>query len=202
MNPANTGILQFFSLLPLRDRECTKTGNNNTNEYAPISRSPSFGSAYRSPAPDPVQSFVPEPTPVPSTSAGLTPSGPVYTPYGSSIVSINPDPSYSNKLLGAGQPTSSSYVSSTFDPVALNLPVPPPPGTSTNFAGLYSASGFDLLSVLARVIARPNPTIQIGPVDSSCAFLVVDARKWDMPIVFASDKFAEMTGYRSDEISE
>jgi hypothetical protein len=90
---------------------------------------------------------------------------------------------------------------STFDPAALSLPVPPPAGTTTNFAGLYSSSGFDMLSVLARVAARPNPTIQIGPVDTSCAFLVVDARKWDMPIVFASGTFETMTGYSSGEIS-
>lgn len=89
-----------------------------------------------------------------------------------------------------------------FNPSALSLPVPPPPGTSTNFAGLYSSSGFDLLSVLARVAARPNPTLMIGPVDTSCAFLVVDARKFDMPIVFVSSRFEDMTGYSSGEISK
>lgn len=52
-----------------------------------------------------------------------------------------------------------------------------------------------MLGVLARVVARPNPQINIGPVDTSCSFLVVDARRYDMPIVFASHTFSELTGY-------
>jgi PAS domain-containing protein len=71
---------------------------------------------------------------------------------------------------------------------------------TNNFAGLYSSSGFDMLGVLARVAARPNPQLQIGAVDTSCAFLVVDARKWDQPIVFASETFTKMTGYKSEDI--
>ncbi|KPV72783.1 uncharacterized protein RHOBADRAFT_38883 [Rhodotorula graminis WP1] len=89
---------------------------------------------------------------------------------------------------------------SPFNPAALGLPAPPPQGSSNNFAGLYSSSGFDMLGVLARVAARPNPQIQIGPVDSSCAFAVVDARRWDQPLVFVSDTFVKMTGYTNEEI--
>ncbi|GAA5935807.1 uncharacterized protein JCM15063_001810 [Sporobolomyces koalae] len=126
---------------------------------------------------------------------------PVYAPYGSSVISINQNNNTSYKLpplamhLPPAQPASSP-----FNPTALGLPAPPPEGQSNNFAGLYSTSGFDLLGVLARVAARPNPQIQIGPVDSSCAFAVVDARRWDQPLVFASDTFVKMTGYTNEEI--
>ena len=54
-------------------------------------------------------------------------------------------------------------------PSALGLPI-------------YSASGFDLLSLLARVVTRPYPKIYLGPVDLSCSFVVTDARRFDAPI--------------------
>lgn len=104
----------------------------------------------------------------------IDPNGPVYAPYGSSVLSLNPSAAY--KLPSLSMPPSVPPTGS-FSPGALGLPLPPPPGTSTNFAGLYSSSGFDMLGVLARVATRPNQTIQIGPVDTSCSFLVVDARK-------------------------
>ncbi|GAA5988507.1 hypothetical protein JCM10908_003594 [Rhodotorula pacifica] len=133
------------------------------------------------------------------TSAEL--ESPVYAPYGSSVISINPSsstaykmPTLSHNLPPAQPPTE------VFNPTALGLPAPPAPGASSNFAGLYSASGFDMLGVLARVAARPNPQIQIGPVDSSCAFAVVDARRFDQPLVFVSDTFVKMTGYSNEEI--
>ncbi|GJN94652.1 hypothetical protein Rhopal_007735-T1 [Rhodotorula paludigena] len=126
---------------------------------------------------------------------------PVYAPYGSSVISINPTPNAAYKMpsLAVNLPPAQNP-SSPFNPQALGLPVPPPQGTSSNFAGLYSASGFDMLGVLARVAARPNPQIHIGPVDSSCAFAVVDARRWDQPLVFVSDTFVKMTGYCNEEI--
>ncbi|CAG8598433.1 13265_t:CDS:10 [Ambispora leptoticha] len=70
----------------------------------------------------------------------------------------------------------------------------------SNFPGLYSSTGFDMLGVLARVASRPNPQINIGPVDMSCSFLVVDARKYDFPIVYASHTFEKLTGYSNSEI--
>lgn len=66
--------------------------------------------------------------------------------------------------------------------------------------GIYSSSGFDLIGVLQRVATRPNPTVDLGPVDGSCTFLVVDARKFDFPIVYASESFEQLTGYSSKEI--
>lgn len=59
---------------------------------------------------------------------------------------------------------------------------------------VYSASGFDLLSVLGRVANRPHPKIALGPVDLTCAFVVVDVRRYDRPIVYASSTFCALTG--------
>ncbi|KWU46188.1 hypothetical protein RHOSPDRAFT_9256, partial [Rhodotorula sp. JG-1b] len=65
---------------------------------------------------------------------------------------------------------------------------------------IYSGTGFDLVGILARVVNRRSPTIEIGAVDMSCSFVVVDARKFDTPIVYASETFARLTGYETDEI--
>ncbi|TBU25548.1 PAS domain-containing protein [Dichomitus squalens] len=72
-------------------------------------------------------------------------------------------------------------------PSALGLPI-------------YSASGFDLLSLLSRVVTRPYPKIYLGPVDLSCAFVVTDTRRFDAPIVYASPSFLKLTGYEEHEV--
>ncbi|KAI0052768.1 hypothetical protein FA95DRAFT_1482661 [Auriscalpium vulgare] len=65
---------------------------------------------------------------------------------------------------------------------------------------VYSSSGFDLLTILARVATRPHPTINLGPVDMSCSFVVVDVRRYDSPIVYASPEFYRLTGYSEREV--
>lgn len=50
-------------------------------------------------------------------------------------------------------------------------------------------------SMQMRVATRPNPEINIGSVDLSCAFVVCDAEKDDFPIVYCSDNFERLTGY-------
>lgn len=65
---------------------------------------------------------------------------------------------------------------------------------------VYSASGFDLLSVLARVATRPNPHVVLGPVDLTCSFVVVDVRRYDHPIVYCSPQFCALTGYEEHEV--
>ena len=65
---------------------------------------------------------------------------------------------------------------------------------------IYSASGFDVLSIMARVATRPNPTLKLGPVDLSCSFLIVDVRRYDSPIVYASPGFIALTGYAEHEV--
>ncbi|KAI9773950.1 MAG: blue light receptor [Candelina submexicana] len=73
-------------------------------------------------------------------------------------------------------------------------------GRPSQFQNAYSSSGFDMLSVLMRVAARPNPEINIGAVDMSCAFVVCDINQHDMPIVYCSDIFERLTGYTKHEI--
>jgi len=65
---------------------------------------------------------------------------------------------------------------------------------------VYSASGFDLLSILARVATRPNPQVVLGPVDLTCSFVVVDTRRFDYPVVYCSPTFCALTGYSEAEI--
>ncbi|KAJ3215452.1 blue light receptor [Dinochytrium kinnereticum] len=65
---------------------------------------------------------------------------------------------------------------------------------------MYSNSGFDMLDILSKVRNRPCPKIDLGPVDMSSSFLVVDARRYDLPIVYCSESFERLTGYAADEI--
>ncbi|KAJ3190361.1 blue light receptor [Gaertneriomyces sp. JEL0708] len=76
-------------------------------------------------------------------------------------------------------------------------PVKPP---SIGLSGIYSVTGFDLLGILSRVVHRPNPKINLGPVDMSCSFLVTDASKPEHPIVYASETFSKLTGYDNKEV--
>lgn len=64
----------------------------------------------------------------------------------------------------------------------------------------YSATGFDLIGALMKVATRPNPKIEIGPVDLSCSFTVSDAQHPDQPIVHCSDTFCHLTGYDRSEV--
>lgn len=66
--------------------------------------------------------------------------------------------------------------------------------------GLYSSTQFDTLSVLSRVYTRPNPKIELGPIDDSVSFVVVDSTKPDLPIVYCSQNFYKLTGYKPQEI--
>ncbi|KAF2466705.1 white collar [Lindgomyces ingoldianus] len=69
------------------------------------------------------------------------------------------------------------------------------PHMNTPFKNAYSSTGFDMLGVLMRVATRPNPQIDIGSVDLSCAFVVCDAQMDDDPIVYCSENFERLTGY-------
>ncbi|KAF8632033.1 hypothetical protein AX14_010867, partial [Amanita brunnescens Koide BX004] len=78
----------------------------------------------------------------------------------------------------------------------------PPPSPSPFGPSLvvYSASGFDVLSILARVATRPHPRVLLGPVDLTCAFVVVDVRRHDHPVVYCSPSFCRLTGYAAAEV--
>jgi len=68
------------------------------------------------------------------------------------------------------------------------------------YSGLYAPSGFDMMSILIRVATRPNPKYDLGAIDSNCALVLCDTFAPDTPIVYCSEPFEVLTGYRSDEI--
>ncbi|KAJ5425527.1 hypothetical protein N7465_000597 [Penicillium sp. CMV-2018d] len=70
----------------------------------------------------------------------------------------------------------------------------------TEHTGIYSTTGFDVLGALGRVAMRPNPKINIGAVDLSCAFVMCDILIEDHPIIYVSEAFERLTGYTKDEI--
>ncbi|GAB7355682.1 hypothetical protein MBLNU459_g6386t1 [Dothideomycetes sp. NU459] len=65
---------------------------------------------------------------------------------------------------------------------------------------LYSPSGYDMMNILLRVVTRPNPKIDLGMVDWSCAFTLCDTFARDTPIVYCSEGFEKLTGYTSQEV--
>ncbi|KAJ7247683.1 hypothetical protein C8J57DRAFT_1240621 [Mycena rebaudengoi] len=65
---------------------------------------------------------------------------------------------------------------------------------------LYSQSGFDAISLLARVQARVAPQIHLGPIDFTTSFVVADVRRHDAPIVYCSPSFCVLTGYAEREV--
>ncbi|KAI2472797.1 putative vivid protein [Annulohypoxylon bovei var. microspora] len=71
---------------------------------------------------------------------------------------------------------------------------------SVIYPGLYAPSGFDMMSILVRVMSRPSPVIELGPIDASCALIMCDLQQQDCPVVYASDPFVELTGYSQPEI--
>ncbi|KAK6360745.1 blue light receptor [Orbilia blumenaviensis] len=98
-------------------------------------------------------------------------------------------------------PDSIEPVMPTLPPTTQNTRQTAPFNTmNIKMENIYSSSGFDMVGVLMRVATRPNPKINIGAVDMSCAFVVCDARKYDMPIVYTSATFERLTGYTKHEI--
>lgn len=98
------------------------------------------------------------------------------------------------------------------------------------YPGLYSATGYDLMSILVsprpshasppfvasrapvtaarasdterqlRIMSRPNPQIELGAVDCSVALVLCNLDHPDHPIVYASRSFCELTGYSMPEV--
>ncbi|KAL7910724.1 putative PAS domain protein envoy [Trichoderma velutinum] len=67
------------------------------------------------------------------------------------------------------------------------------------YPGIYSASGIDVMGVLLRVMSRPNPCIDLGPLDCSVSLTLCDLSLPNAPIVYASPGFTELTGYSPQE---
>ena len=95
-------------------------------------------------------------------------------------------------------PASRAHPSDAF--TGYSEPAPPGESSYTSIRGLYSSSQFDTLPILSRVYTRPNPKIELGPVDDSVSFVVVDSMQSDFPIVYCSQNFYKLTGYKPEEI--
>jgi hypothetical protein len=181
---------QFNTQTPIiLSTSSTSSSNYRSNSTLPTSVNPSKTNAPIN------QPFQDDDRDSSGSPTAMSDSYPIYDLYGSSIVSVTPASSVSPPLRPVYPSTKHSSSSPPFDPASLGLPLPPPKDSNRNVAGLYSSSGFDLIRVLARVAMRPKPQIAIGPIDMSCSFTVVDARKYDMPIVYASESFSKLTGY-------
>ncbi|KAI9274260.1 hypothetical protein BY458DRAFT_489316 [Sporodiniella umbellata] len=96
------------------------------------------------------------------------------------------------------QPQPPTYHAPPAPPMSAS-PMPPNNDSSARYTGMYANTGFDMLSILSRLTNRPNPQIDLGPVDLSCAFVVVDAKQYDTPLVYASPMFEKLTGYAPSE---
>ncbi|KAH8666372.1 vivid PAS protein VVD [Xylariales sp. PMI_506] len=68
------------------------------------------------------------------------------------------------------------------------------------YPGIYAPSGYDMLSILFRVMTRANPVIDLGAVDASCALILCDLQLPDQPVVYANEPFSMLTGYPQHEI--
>ncbi|KAJ7718713.1 putative blue light photoreceptor, partial [Mycena maculata] len=74
------------------------------------------------------------------------------------------------------------------------------PSPLTGALPVYSQSGFDVVSLLARVQNRREKRVQLGPIDFTTSFVVVDVRRHDAPIVYCSPSFCALTGYGEREV--
>lgn len=142
-------------------------------------------------------------------STGTMPTSallPQHNPFGSSAFPYvaNLSESVSQNQTGTINIASSStapYAPPSNTHQLLQGPSLPNLGSSlTDGPGLYSTTGFDMVGVLSRVASRKDPKTVLGPVDLSCSFLVVDIRRFDSPIVYASPTFSALTGYELPQI--
>ncbi|KAG9313649.1 hypothetical protein JVU11DRAFT_5981 [Chiua virens] len=184
---ANNGFAPFHSSLISRQTASGSTASDNADTVAYYRTFPSTDSqrilancTRRFPTSvDPRQRSLQEQSPSLETSGTRVPDR------------TSPAPS-------TGSCDTTSYALS--NPVVPNSAPLVPPIISSLSLPVYSASGFDVLSILSRVVNRSNPTVQLGPVDLSCSFVIVDVRRYDNPIVYASPTFCHLTGYGEQEI--
>ncbi|KAJ8101402.1 hypothetical protein POJ06DRAFT_251420 [Lipomyces tetrasporus] len=114
---------------------------------------------------------------------------------------LNPSLSLYNRIATAAQEASASAMGQSPQQLQYQgMTVPDSDVDAPQLTGIYSSTGFDIMSILAKVVTRTAPQINIGPVDMSCSFVVCDARKVDLPIVYCSSTFESLTGYTQGEI--
>ena len=117
----------------------------------------------------------------------------------SSPIDSNQDESHSyplpnpNHIPPVQMPLSAQQLLSLTTSVGLNVPPPP-------CLPVYSTSGFDVTSILARVATHSHPKVILGPVDLTCSFVVVDVRRYDRPIVYDFPSFYQLPEYEDHEV--
>ncbi|CZT20198.1 related to vivid PAS protein VVD [Ramularia collo-cygni] len=74
------------------------------------------------------------------------------------------------------------------------------PDRSNFHQDTYSQSQFDVIKVLSCLARRPNPRIDLGPIDCSAAMIVCDMYLEDNPIVYCSEAFCDLTGYNYSDV--
>ncbi|ROW01779.1 hypothetical protein VPNG_07800 [Cytospora leucostoma] len=134
---------------------------------------------------------------------------------GAAMPTFNMQPALTRELSNA-----TSFHQSPVSPISQGLTTPrpsvppetpvsaPPPVTTvatpvdikSEPKNIYSKTGFDMVRALYYVATRPNPEIQLGAVDLSCAFVVCDITLNDCPIIYVSDNFQNLTGYSRHDI--
>ncbi|OCF41890.1 hypothetical protein I317_04300 [Kwoniella heveanensis CBS 569] len=149
-----------------------------TNQYAPSSSSDSM----------PTSAILPQPPAFPNYNQPNTYDN---------VPSMSAPTSTAANTINFASSSSAPYAPPSNTQSLLAGPMPP---SLADGPGLYSTTGFDMVGVLARVAARRDPSTVLGPVDLSCSFLVVDIRRYDSPIVYASPSFSTLTGYDLPQI--
>lgn len=83
-------------------------------------------------------------------------------------------------IISTGSPNDICATSNTsIVNVTPHINIKPPPSTFAipRSLPMYSSTGFDVLGLLSRVVMRKHKRIDLGPVDMSCSFVVVDVRR-------------------------
>ena len=137
---------------------------------------------------DQMQNIQPSLSQPPMAMSSATPMGPI--PAGLQDL----------KALSSSQPPQSLEVAADANSMALQAQHAAQQQVVPQYRNAYSASGFDMLRILMKVATRPDPQINIGAVDMSCAFVVCDVQQHDLPIVYCSDVFERLTAYTKHEI--
>ncbi|KAF6748165.1 PAS domain-containing protein [Ephemerocybe angulata] len=117
-------------------------------------------------------------------------------PRGSGFEPQQQRPQQPHQAPSQSQSQTQSHVVELIAPPTVGPRIP----ASTLGLPVYSATGFDALSILARVFSRPYPRVHLGPVDLTCSFVVVDTRRHDSPIIYCSPNFAKLTGYHPRDV--
>ncbi|KMW68925.1 white collar 1, variant [Blastomyces dermatitidis ATCC 18188] len=79
------------------------------------------------------------------------------------------------------------------------LPAPLPENVTYQYSTNYPAREPSAIDTLNYIATRPNPEINLGPIDMSCAFVICRITANDCPIMYISDAFSRLTGYSLEE---